>query len=207
MYLVACLVVLVVLQGSQPASGRRRLGRPAASVIGALERHHHSPVCDTTPYGKWQGGLDSSRMLNSDLTPMDAGTLKLYKKERTQPMGDILMKSVACETTVRLMHQAALTKGLTMQERMDLLTSGECVGIPKNGYLRAKRFLVMATIAQLNSELCIEEIPMHCQPDLGSFKCIEHFYGSVSTARAHEILQPPPKSAACYLLVGHSALG
>jgi hypothetical protein len=44
MYLVACLVVLVVLQGSQPASGRRRLGRPAASVIGALERHHHSPT-------------------------------------------------------------------------------------------------------------------------------------------------------------------
>eukprot|EP01047_Picozoa_sp_COSAG01_P116356 COSAG01_NODE_45020_length_413_cov_1.184713_1_plen_53_part_10 len=30
---------------------------------------------------------------------------------------------------------------------------------------------------------------MHCQPDLGSFKCIEHFYGSVSTDRAHEILQ------------------
>jgi hypothetical protein len=47
----------------------------------------------------------------------------------------------------------------------------------------------MATIAQLNSELCIEEIPMHCQPDLGSFKCIENFYGSVSTDRAHEILQ------------------
>ena len=128
-------------------------------------------------------------MLNSDLTPMDADTLKLYKKERTQPMGNILMDSVQCKTTVRLMHQAALAKGLTMQERMDLLTSGECVGIPKKGYLRAKRFLVMATIAQLNPELCIEEIPMQCQSDMGSFKCIEHFYGSVSTDRVHEILQ------------------
>jgi hypothetical protein len=39
---------------------------------------------------KWQGGLESSRMLNSDLTPMDADTKKLYKKERTQPMGNIL---------------------------------------------------------------------------------------------------------------------
>jgi hypothetical protein len=83
--------------------------------------------------GKWQGGLSSSlsRMLNSDLTPpMDADTLKLYKKERTQPMGNILINSVQCETTVTIMKKAALASGLTMKERMDLLTSGECVGIP-----------------------------------------------------------------------------
>jgi hypothetical protein len=101
-------------------------------------------------------------MLNSDLTPMDADTLKLYKKERTQ--GNILMDSVECETTVTIMKKAALASGLTMEERMDLLMRGECVGIPRKGYLRAKRFLVMATIAQLNSELCIEEIPMQCHP-------------------------------------------
>eukprot|EP01047_Picozoa_sp_COSAG01_P090747 COSAG01_NODE_22526_length_851_cov_9.598404_1_plen_127_part_00 len=96
-----------------------------------------------------------------------------------------------CETTVTIMKQAALAPGLTMQERMDLLTSGECVGIPNNGYLRAKRFLVMATIAQLNSELCIEEIPMQCQPGLGSFKCIEHFYGSANTTPHGMLFRTP----------------
>eukprot|EP01047_Picozoa_sp_COSAG01_P113144 COSAG01_NODE_41860_length_446_cov_1.219020_1_plen_95_part_01 len=95
-------------------------------------------------------------MLNSDLTSMDEDTLKLYKKERTQPMGNILMDSVQCETTVAIMQKAALATGLTMEERMNLLMSGPCVGIPKNGYLRAKRFLVMATIAQLNPELRID---------------------------------------------------
>jgi hypothetical protein len=139
--------------------------------------------------GNWQGGLGSSRMLNTDLTPMDVSTQKLYKKERTQPMGDLLLKSVECETTVAIMKKAALETGLTMEERMGLLIGGLCVGIPKNGYLRAKRFLVMATIAQLNPELCIDEIPMQCQPDLGSFKCIKHFCGTVSTDRANQILQ------------------
>jgi len=139
--------------------------------------------------GNWQGGLDSSRMLNSDLSAMDVSTQKLYKKERTQPMGNILMDSVQCETTITIMKKAALETGLTMEERMNLLMSGSCVGIPKNGYLRAKRFLVMATIAQLNPELCIAEIPMQCQAKLGSYRCIKHFCGLVSTDRANQILQ------------------